>query len=170
MTEYSLNAIAHSLSLTPKTVSSHAKFLGIKPSSGSHGTHLFQETDVARISELASHLKDSKNSKSNFIPSAEIEIVKEPSVRKITRSPHKIIKETIEFGLANDPLYDLEILQRICDRGWILPTKRMATILQIRPRTLAREKQYFYCGFLTEKVGYRNGSGWWKVIELQRES
>jgi hypothetical protein len=62
-----------------------------------------------------------------------------------------------------DSLEDLETLQRIADKGWLIPTKRLAQIIDRAPSTLARKPEVQYCGFRLVRAQQEGNQSLWKV-------
>lgn len=87
---------------------------------------------------------------------------------KIT-STSKIIKQdfaqiTRQIILeTNNPFCDLQMLQNLYEKGWLIETSRLAAILNILPSTLNRKKEYFYCGFVCVKVKKQRGLNVWEI-------
>ena len=64
-----------------------------------------------------------------------------------------------------DPLADLELLQRLADHGWLIPTSRLAAIVGLSPSTLSGRKEFSYCGFTISKAGKQGNQTAWKVSQ-----
>ena len=62
-----------------------------------------------------------------------------------------------------DSLEDLETLQRIADKGWLIPTKRLAEIIDRAPSTLARKPEVNYCGFRLIRAQQEGNQSLWRV-------
>jgi hypothetical protein len=62
-----------------------------------------------------------------------------------------------------DTLEDLETLQRIADNGWLIPTKRLAQIIDRAPSTLARKPEVNYCGFRLIRAQQEGNQSLWRV-------
>jgi len=62
-----------------------------------------------------------------------------------------------------DTLEDLETLQRIADNGWLIPTKRLAQIINRAPSTLARKPEVNYCGFRLIRAQQEGNQSLWRV-------
>jgi hypothetical protein len=60
-------------------------------------------------------------------------------------------------------LEDLETLQRIADNGWLIPTKRLAKIIDRAPSTLARKPEVSYCGFRLIRAQQEGNQSLWQV-------
>jgi hypothetical protein len=75
------------------------------------------------------------------------------------------IQNPITIGLQSDPLFDLEILQRIADHGWLLPSNRLAPLFNISPRYLNKHQSYIYCGFTASKECYVRSKILWRVLD-----
>jgi len=67
----------------------------------------------------------------------------------------------------SDPVQDLETLQRIADRGWRLPTARIAAIIGRSPKTLARHQSLDHCGFTIRRAGKQGSQLLWEVLLTQ---
>jgi hypothetical protein len=74
--------------------------------------------------QMRDHCKDKSNSRESFVPNSEVEVVDiEPKVTKLKlRTQNSELRtyyeSAIDFGLQQDPLFDLELLQRISDRHY----------------------------------------------------
>lgn len=66
---------------------------------------------------------------------------------------------------SSDPLADLELLQRVADHGWLIPTSRLAAIVGLSPGTLSGRKEFSYCGFTISKAGKQGNETAWKVSQ-----
>jgi hypothetical protein len=64
-----------------------------------------------------------------------------------------------------DPLADLELLQRLADHGWLIPTSRLAAIVGLSPGTLSGRFEFSYCGFTIRKAGKQGNQTAWKVSQ-----
>jgi hypothetical protein len=64
-----------------------------------------------------------------------------------------------------DPLADLELLQRLADHGWLIPTSRLAAIVGLSPGTLSGRFEFSYCGFTISKAGKQGNQTAWKVSQ-----
>lgn len=161
--------MASVLCVSPRTIAEDAKFLNLNPAEGDRGLNLYSQQDFNLICQLREHCKDKCNTRESFVPNTEVEIVKdEPQVSKLEVRSQKsevrsIYAESIEFGLFQDPLFDLELLQRISDRKWLLPASRLAPLLGISPAHLNRSQRYCYCGFIATKEVYVQKKALWKV-------
>ena len=62
-----------------------------------------------------------------------------------------------------DTLEDLETLQRIADKGWLIPTRRLAEIIDRAPSTLARKPEVNYCGFRLIRSQQEGNQSLWRV-------
>jgi len=54
-------------------------------------------------------------------------------------------------------------LQRIADNGWLIPTKRLAQIINRAPSTLARKPEVNYCGFRLIRAHQEGNQSLWQV-------
>jgi hypothetical protein len=64
-----------------------------------------------------------------------------------------------------DPLADLELLQRLADHGWLIPTLRLAAIVGLSPGTLSGRFEFSYCGFTISKAGKQGNQTAWKASQ-----
>jgi hypothetical protein len=76
------------------------------------------------------------------------------------------VSSTVKALRANneDSLEDLETLQRIADNGWLIPTKRLAKIIDRAPSTLARKPEVSYCGFRLIRAQQEGNQSLWRVV------
>lgn len=171
MKTYTKREIAHLANVSVRTIADDIKFLGLKHTEGDRGLKLFNEYDFNLICQLREHCADKSNSRESFVPNTEVEIINdEPRVSKLEVKGKReevrglsLYEESISFGLAQDPLFDLELLQRISDRSYLLPATRLAPILGITANYLNRQKDYCYCGFTCSKETRAGGRALWKV-------
>ncbi|NBD18872.1 MAG: hypothetical protein GVY04_22875 [Cyanobacteria bacterium] len=81
----------------------------------------------------------------------------------------KVIETTVSSTVKairasnEDTLEDLETLQRIADNGWLIPTKRLAQIINRAPSTLARKPEVNYCGFRLIRAHQEGNQSLWRV-------
>lgn len=161
--------MASVLCVSPRTIAQDAKFLNLNPTNGDRGLNLYSQQDFNLICQLREHCKDKSNSRESFVPNTEVEIVEpEPQVTKLELKAQNsqlrnVYSESINYGLSQDPLFDLELLQRISDRKWLLPASRLAPLLGISPAHLNRSQKYYYCGFIATKEIYVQKKALWKV-------
>lgn len=166
---YTKKELARIFTVSPRTIEDDARYLGIKPTIGDRNTNLYSQADYDLISQLREHCKIKNNSRESFIPESKVEIVEEqPKVSqlaKVTKVSTVIqnYSDSLEQALQNDPLFDLELLQRISDNKWMLPAKRLAPLLGVKPKTLNNKKRYDYCSFICTKVTYVRGMALWQV-------
>jgi len=75
------------------------------------------------------------------------------------------VSSTVKAILASntDSLEDLETLQRIADNGWLIPTQRLAKIIDRAPSTLARKPEVNYCGFRLIRAQQEGNQNLWQV-------
>lgn len=169
MKTYTKREIAYLLHVSPKTIAEDAKHLNLKPIEGDRRLKLYSESDLNLISQMREHCQDKGNSRESFIPNTEVEIVEDiPQVSKLTtnknnNSPINIYQESLVYGMEKDPLFDLELLQRISDNRWLLPASRLAPLFGISPQYLNSLSQYYYCGFIASKEAYAGGRALWKI-------
>jgi hypothetical protein len=165
---YTKREMAYKLKSSVRTIEEYAKYLNLTPSQGDRYQNLYSQRDFDLIYQLREHCA-ANNTKESFVPNSEIEILKEDQAISVTRieplpTPAiEIYKESLRFGLTQDPLFDLELLQRISDRAYLLPTSRLAPILGISSKYLSRKKKYCHCGFIVSKEAIVAGKTLWKV-------
>jgi DNA-binding transcriptional MocR family regulator len=166
---YAKREIAYLLKCSVSTVEKNADYLKIKPSKGDRGLNLYSQGDFNLLSQLVEHCKNPALSRDSFVPTAQIEIVEdEPKVSRIsTRYGHIEQDDSYSQSLAiaseQDPLFDLELLQRISNNRWLLPSKRLAPLFGISAKQLNSRKEYCYCGFMATKEAYAGGKILWKI-------
>jgi hypothetical protein len=168
MRTYTKREIAHLLKVSVRTVEDDARFLNLSPSQGDRGQNLYNQYDYNLIRQVRQHCADKTNTRDSFVPSTEVEIIESDSLA-VTRMPQpqpggiELYRESLELGMSQDPLFDLELLQRISDRQWLLPAARLAPILGISPKYLNSKKHYDYCGFVASKEISANNRILWKL-------
>ncbi len=167
---YTKKEIAHLLDVSPRTILNDIQFLNLQGNFDDRGTKLYSENDFNLISQLREHCKDKNNSRDSFLQNSEVEVLdiepvvsKMTSLRKKENEPLKTYQESILTGLENDPFFDLEMLQIISNRGWLLPTARLAPLLNLSPQYLNTLDKYSYCGFIISKETYVGNRIMWKV-------
>ena len=169
MQTYTKKEIARLTNCSVSTIRDDIEYLKFKPEdSEDYGTNVYSEAQFQVIKSLRKHCAQKGKTRSTFIAPIPTEIVEQPLQKIIPKPPSitDITKQSIQNQLAIDPFYDLELLQRLVDNRWLLPTKRLAAIINISPSTLVRENNYKYCGYLiirTNHVGDKNGSWLWSV-------
>ncbi|MDJ0591975.1 MAG: MerR family transcriptional regulator [Pleurocapsa sp. MO_226.B13] len=169
MITYAKREIAHLLGVSPKTIAEYAKHLNLKPIEGDRGLKLYSESDFNLISQMREHCADKSNSRESFVPNTEVEVVEDvPQVSKLTANKNSnsainIYQQSLAYGMEQDPLFDLELLQRISDNQWLLPASRLAPLFGISPQYLNSLTQYYYCGFIANKEAYAGGRALWKI-------
>jgi hypothetical protein len=165
MRNYTKKEIAHLLQVSPRTIADDANFLNLKPTVGDRGMNLYTQRDFNLIEQLRTHCKDKSLTRDSFVPKAQVEIV-EPEAR-ITKlnKPDKIDKFETSLAIAfeQDPLFDLELLQRISNNRWLLPSKRLAPLFGISAKQLNSRRQYCYCGFMATRETIESGKILWKI-------
>lgn len=67
-----------------------------------------------------------------------------------------------------DPLQDYEMLDRICEKGWELPTSRLAAILNLSTATVGSMNEFERMGFHFGKVGKSGREVLWSVSKIKR--
>ena len=163
---YTRKEMAYLLGCSVPTIDNDIQHLKLEPVIGNRGMKLYSDRDINLISQLREHCADKSNSRESFVPNTEVEIVEnEPKVSRLVTRETAITKyqQSIEFGLSQDPLFDLEMLQRICNNNWLLPSSRLAPIFRITSKYLNTKTQYYYCGFIAKKEGYASGKVFWRI-------
>lgn len=165
MRTYTKREIAHLLNVSPRTVAEDVRALKLNPTKSDRGLNLYSQRDFNLISQMRHHCQNKVNTRESFVPNTEVEILDiEPSVSLLTHKPHHDkYQVSMELGLSQDPLFDLELLQRISDRAWLLPSARLAPLLNLSPGYLNQLKQYNYCGFIATKEIYAHNKALWKI-------
>jgi hypothetical protein len=167
MRTYTKREIAHLLRVSPRTVADDAKFLNLSPQVGDRMENRYSQSDYNLICQLRKHCADKTNTRDSFVPSTEVEIVSDDqlTVHRMEAAPTAIdiYQESLELGLSQDPLFDLELLQRISDRHYLMPAQRLAPILGLKPSTLLKKKTHCHCGFICTKEAIVGGKMLWKV-------
>ena len=165
MRTYTKKEIACLLKVSVRTVEEDAKFLGLSPQVGDRGMNLYSQSDFNLIRQLREHCGDKSLTRESFVPNAQIEVVEdEPLVSKLNKIPQIAkFEQSLEIALAQDPLFDLELLQRVSNNRWLLPSKRLAPLFGISPKQLNSHKCYCYCGFVATRETYSFGKILWKI-------
>ena len=149
MRTYTKREIAHLLQVSPKTIAEDAKHLNLEPTEGDRGLKLYSESDFNLISQMREHCADKSNSRESFVPNTEVQVVEDvPQVSKLTTNKNSnsainIYQQSLAYGIEQDPLFDLELLQRISDNQWLLPASRLAPLFGISPQYLNSLTQYY---------------------------
>ena len=165
MRTYTKREIASLLGVSPRTIAEDTKFLQLQPTVGDRGMNLYSQSDFNLIEQLREHCGDKSLTRESFVPSVQIQVVEdEQLVTKLYAIP-KITKfeESLAIALAQDPLFDLELLQRVSNNRWLLPSKRLALLFGISAKQLNCHKCYCYCGFMATKEAHVNGRILWKI-------
>jgi DNA-binding transcriptional MocR family regulator len=164
---YTKREIAHLLNCSVSTIERDCSYLNIEPTEGDRGMNLYDAKQFNLLGQMREHCQDKSNSRESFIPNTEVEILDiEPQVSKLRTQNSELrtyYEQAIDLGLQQDPLFDLELLQRISDRNYLLPATRLAPIFGISAKYLNSKKQYYYCGFIAIKEVYATGRALWKV-------
>ncbi len=168
MQTYTKREIAHLLGVSPRTIADDSKFLQLKPIEGDRGTKLYNKNDLNLITQLREHCADKANSRESFVERSLGEIVPEPELKITKMNSSALVSAVPKQDLFNsycdrDPLYDLDLLSRIADNNYLLPTSRLAPILNLSPQYLCTLKSYFYCGFIIKPKTKENGRVYWQV-------
>jgi DNA-binding transcriptional MocR family regulator len=168
---YTKRELAYLLNCSVSTIEKDCDYLNISPYKGDRGMNLYSEKDFNLLSQLRSHCTDKTKSRESFVPNTEVEVLDiEPTISKLPNEPSALrdlpsaFNQAIDFGLSQDPLFDLELLQRISDRNYLLPATRLAPIFNITAKYLNTKKEYYYCGFVATKEVYAGGRALWKVL------
>jgi DNA-binding transcriptional MocR family regulator len=164
---YTKREIAYLLGCSVSTVEKNVDYLNIKPSKGDRGMNLYSQGDFQLLSQLNEHVKTKANSRDSFVPTAIVEVLEdEPRVSKLL-APQDDKSERFQHSLAiaseQDPLFDLELLQRVSNNRWLLPSKRLAPLFGISAKQLNSRKEYCYCGFIATREAYLFGKILWKI-------
>ena len=166
---YTKKELARIFNVSPRTIEDDSRYLGIKPTTGDRNTNLYSESDYDLIEQLREHCKNKANSRDTFIPKSKVEILPDIanteriSLTKKTKSIIKNYAESLEVSLQHDPLFDLELLQRVSDRKWLLPANRLAPLFGISAKYLSSKKTYDYCGFVASREIKANNEYLYKV-------
>ena len=167
---YTKREIAYILQCSVRTVEDDAAWLNLKPITGDRGRNLYSQVDFSLIQQMREHCQIPQNSRDSFVPQALAEVVEnKPNVTtklvryKKTNLVKDNFRQSLSMGIATDPLFDLEILQRISNNHWLLPADRLALIFNISPKYLNSKQMYEYCGFIANKEAYSGGAALWKV-------
>lgn len=168
MRTYTKREIASLLGVSPRTIAEDTKFLQLQPTVGDRGMNLYSQSDFNLIEQLREHCGDKSLTRESFVPSAQIQVVEdELHVRKLSQIPQinadSKFKESLAIACSQDPLFDLELLQRVSNNRWLLPSKRLAPLFGISAKQLNCHKCYCYCGFMATKEAHVNGRILWKI-------
>jgi hypothetical protein len=128
---YTKKELAYKLGVSLRTIEEDIEYLKLISTKGDRNTNLYSQSDFNLISQMRSHCQIKSNSRDSFIARSEVEIV-DNNLPIVRRMP---VQNPITIGLQSDPLFDLEILQRIADHGWLLPSNRLAPLFNISPLT-----------------------------------
>ena len=165
MRTYTKREIASLLGVSPRTIAEDTKFLQLQPTVGDRGMNLYSQSDFNLIEQLREHCGDKSLTRESFVPSVQIEIVEDEQLVSLLHTPPRITKfeESLAIALSQDPLFDLELLQRVSNNRWLLPSKRLAPLFGISPKQLNSHKCYCYCGFVATRETYSFGKILWKI-------
>ena len=163
--------MAYKLGCSVRTIEEDTYYLKIEPTADERGTNLYSQQDFELIGQLREHCKNKANTRENFVPNKKVEVLDiEPKVTKLNIAKNKALdidkyQKAIELGLEQDPLFDLEILERIASNKWLIPTQKLALLFNLSRDYLTRKGKYYYCGFLATKKTYVNGHFLWEVTK-----
>ena len=176
---YTKKEIAHLIGRSVRTIESYASDLNIEPKIGDRNQNLYSESDFNLISQLNSHCKDPNNSRKSFVPLTNAEVVhgldleyvepKEKIYYQVDKpnkqelvlpSRSELYKRCVDFNINEDPLFDLELLERVYNNHWTLTSKKLAAILDITPKTLNTYIQYYHCGFIATRMSFGKKIFW----------
>lgn len=165
MRTYTKKEIAYLLKVSVRTVEEDAKFLGLAPQVGDRGMNLYSQSDFNLIRQLREHCGDKSLTRESFVPNAQIELVsEEPLVSKLNKIPQiSKFDQSLAIACSQDPLFDLELLQRVSNNRWLLPSKRLAPLFGISAKQLNCHKCYCYCGFMATREAHVGGKILWKI-------
>lgn len=165
---YTKKEIASLLKTSVRTIEDDCESLDIRPTKGDRNINLYSSSDFELIKQLREHCSHNR-SRDSFAYKVATEIVEDkPQVVKLVQ-PEKLsivkrdFKQNINLGLEQDPLYDLDILQRIADNNWLLPSIRLAPIFNISSSYLSSLSKYEYCGFVATKEIVSGRCALWKI-------
>jgi hypothetical protein len=90
------------------------------------------------------------------VASTQVEIVEDKQIvtRLNTMPQINKFEHSLAIALSQDPLIDLELLQRVSNNRWLLPSKRLAPLFGISPKQLNSHKCYCYCGFMATREAH----------------
>lgn len=173
MKTYTKKEMANILECSPRTIHDDIKYLGIKAiDNEDYGTNIYSDRQFELISSLRKHCRETGKTRETFLAPTPTEIVEQP-LQKIIPKPSTITDNTrqvVADRLIIDPFYDLELLQRLVDNEWLLPTSRLAAIINVNPKTLIKYDVYEYCGYDCLKIASNPSSFVWKVEKLSWEN
>ncbi|NBD32500.1 MAG: hypothetical protein GVY17_05915 [Cyanobacteria bacterium] len=114
------------------------------------------------IEHNGNHATATRKQNGNQLTTQET-VIESPEV--LERIIETTVSSTVKaIGASNeDTLEDLETLQRIADNGWLIPTKRLAQIINRAPSTLARKPEVNYCGFRLIRAQQEGNQSLWRV-------
>lgn len=189
---YTRKEIAYLLGCSVLSIDKDIAHLKLVPTTlGDRGSKLYSDRDLNLITQLRTHCADKRNTRDSFVPNCDVEIDEIDTQDKISYLPlgaeqnghltcHRVhqapcpqiqaidlYQARLDEGLSQDPFFDLEMLERICDRKWYVPAVRLAPILGISPKYLNSKKQYNYCGFTAIKVSYVSNKAYWRVYKSE---
>lgn len=171
---YTKEDLAKELNTSPRTIQDDIKFLGLEPVEiGSKNKKLYSFDQMSQIIELRKHCQ-SGNNRSTFVGNSPAEVIgiednfdpiitEENSTIVHQPSGQLTIRNYVEEGLRADIFFVLENLQRISDNKWLFPTKDLAELTRINPKTLLENRPYLYYGFVLSVETKQHGKYWWKV-------
>lgn len=152
--------------MSPRTIAEDTKFLQLQPTVGDRGMNLYSQSDFNLIEQLREHCGDKSLTRESFIPTAQIEVVEEQPIKvsKLNQIPQITkFEESLAIAFEQDPLFDLELLQRVSNNRWLLPSKRLAPLFGISAKQLNCHKCYCYCGFVATRETYVGSKILWKI-------
>lgn len=169
MKTYTRKEIAFDLECSERVIRDDIKHLKIEPiDSEDYGVKIYSSAQFKLIKSLREHCQKPGKTRESFILPTSVEIVENPLAKHIVKQQGVTdsTKLFVHNQLKIDPFYDLELLQRLVDNEWLLPTKRLAAIININPKTLVRHDIYEYCGYSCMKIALNPSSFVWKVEKL----
>jgi DNA-binding transcriptional MerR regulator len=164
---YSIRDLSEKLGRSNRTIVSWLNKFKLKPvETGDNQKNLYDRQQFNLLENYRDHLAGG-GTIAGFVVESAIEIVESSQKLEIERAtvdhPNQIFDRVFYDCCAADPFFDLESLQRIAQNGWLLPTKRIATIINLSPATLIKLSSYLYQGFLIRRET-RSGAGiLWRV-------
>ena len=73
------------------------------------------------------------------------------------------LMQMLSDRFQHDPLANLRSLQEVSEAGWELPTSKLASLLELHPRSLGRVRTYRKFGFTCTKLSKQGREAAWKV-------
>lgn len=155
--------IAKQLDVSDRVIREDLEFLKISPvDKADWGANLYSPEDVELVTQLRTHCKDGKT-RTSFIRPSPVEITLDEPVTNGEIVKKEGLKTYIQHGVEANPLFVCEILEKLCDKGWMPPTKALAQIIGVCESTLRYNSPYVYWGFVCTSVIQANGRYLWQI-------